>query len=193
MVQAFSFSLLLLLILGTCPQRQALLDWVKYQSQSWQSWIWGAKSPVLLAMTIQMLIVGLWLVPWLYAVGIGTRYPLPTAFACTAIANLLLICGTFIQLIFAAKVRNPSLWAFGGLASVLILLPILLSLVGESMPAIRMIWTLIGYAPWAFPGADRMLEVIFGILGQWLLLAFLLWKFQRTLQQLRVGSQTASV
>jgi len=57
-------SLLLLLFFGICPQRQALSDWVRYQPQGWQSYIWTNKSPALIAILILLMIANALLLPW---------------------------------------------------------------------------------------------------------------------------------
>lgn len=187
-----TFISTLVLIFGTCPQRQALLDWARYRSGSWQSLIWSDKSPVLLAVVIHLIIANALLVPWLFTIGIGTKKVVATVLLVIGTVNMLLIYGTFIQQVFATKIRNPVIWAIGGLSLWAIVFPTmlgLLQLTPERFPPIAALWTLFGYSFWYFETPPAAIPfAVTGIVLQWLILAFMLWKFQQTMDKLKAGT-----
>ncbi|MGL5061577.1 MAG: hypothetical protein ACRC62_16535 [Microcoleus sp.] len=179
---------LLVLIFAICPQRQALLDWARYRSPSWQSLIWSDKSPALLAVVIHLIIANALLIPWLFTIGIGTKQLIPTILLVIGTANTLLIYGTFIQQVFATKIRNPVMWAIGGLSLWAIVFPTLLGLLQltpDRFPPTAALWTLFGYSFWYFDKPVAIPFAVAGIVLQWLILGFLLWKFQQTMEKLK--------
>jgi hypothetical protein len=181
---------LLVLMFGICPQRQALLDWVRYDSLSWQSLIWSDKSPVLLAVVIHLVVANALLIPWLFAIGIGTKKIVETGLLVIATANIILIYSTFVQQVFATKIRNPMMWAIGGLSFWSIIAPTMLGLLQLSparIPATVALWTLFGYPFLHFNKPELIPFVGFGIVIQWLFLAFLLSRFQKTMQNLKAS------
>lgn len=196
----FSVALILILILSICPRRQALLDWVRYPSRSSQSWIWADKSPIAIAILIQILIAAALLLPWAFVTGITQRYLLETILVFIAIANVLFIYGVLVQQILAAKIRNPLVWAIGALGAGLILPPTILILLGlgftpaydptpEVARRVATIWTFFGYPFWDYGDRNSLPFVALAILLQWFLLAFLLLRLRRSLQQLRAGQR----
>jgi hypothetical protein len=190
---SFTSTLLLALMFGICPQRQALLDWAQAPAQDWQGLIWADKSPCLIAVAIQILIANALLLPWALITGAGDRQPLETVMVCITVSNLLLIFGVFIQLVFAAKIRNPSVWAVGGVSAWSILPPVvlgILKLTPDQNPGTIVLWTFFGYPFWNVPIWVALPLMGLGIIAQWLLLAALLWRFQQTLGQLKAVSQT---
>jgi hypothetical protein len=179
---------LLVLIFGICPQRQALLDWARYRSSSWQGLIWSDKSPALLAVVIHLIIANALLVPWLFTIGIGTKQPLATILFVIGTANILLIYGTFIQQVFATKIRNPVMWAIGGLSLWAIVFPTMLGLLQmtpDRFPPTAALWTLFGYSIRYFDKPVTIPFAVAGIVLQWLILGFLVWKFQQTMAKLK--------
>lgn len=179
--------LLLTLILGVCPQRQALLDWSRYSSHSWQSLIWADKSPALVAIGIQVAIATALLLPWQLIDGFGAKYPLMTLLTFLVVINVVLIAGAFVQLVLSTKIRHPLAWAVGGLALWLIVPPTLLTLLRlfpQDVPLSNALWVFLGYPAWQFPFPTLLPTTIVGILAQWLLLAALLWQLHRTLKNL---------
>lgn len=190
----YLLTALSLLILMFCisPQRQALLDWARYRSGSWQSLIWSDKSPALVAVVIHLIIANALLLPWLFAIGLAPKKILATILLVVGTANILLIYGTFIQQVFATKIRNPVMWAIGGLSLWAIVLPALLVLLlgwvqlsPDRIPATAALWTLFGYSFWYFNEPKAIPFAAAGLILQWLLLAFMLWKFQQTMQKLK--------
>jgi hypothetical protein len=181
--------LLLILIFGICPQRQALLDWARYRSPSWQSLIWSDKSPALLAVVIHLIIANTLLLPWLFTIWNGTEKVIVKIVLSVGPANILLIYGAFIQQVFATKIRNPRMWAIGGLSLWAIVFPILLlllQLTPDRFPPTVALWTLFGYSFfWHFDKPEAIPFVVAGIVLQWLILGFLVWNFQQTMEKLK--------
>jgi hypothetical protein len=183
--------LLLVLMLAICPQRQALLEWVRYDSPGWQSLIWSDRSPLLVAVIIHLIVASALLVPWLFWIGIGTKKLVETGLLVLCTTNTILISATFVQQVCATKVRNPMGWASCGFSIWLLLAPGMLlywKLIPDRIPATAALWTLFGYGFWQFYKPTAIPFVGLGILAQWLFLAFLLRRFQKTMQKLKVGT-----
>lgn len=174
--------LLLVLMFAICPQRQALLEWVRYDSPSWQSLIWSDRSPLLLAVVIHLIMASALLIPWLFW-GIGTQKLVETSLLVLCTTNTILIYATFVQQLGATKIRNPILGWF--LAPILLLW---LELWPDRIPATATLWTLFGYGFWQFDKPTAIPFVGLGILAQWLFMAFLLRRFQKTMQKLKAGT-----
>jgi hypothetical protein len=189
----FTAILLLILMFGICPQRQALLDWSRYQPQGRQSLMWADKSPILLAILIHSLIATALLLPWFLMTNFGRQHLVEAVIAYVSIVNTLLICGVLIQQILAAKIRNPLVWAIGALGLWLIVPPTLLGLldlVPTTIPATAIIWTFLGYPFWHFTQQNTLSFTVLGIVAQSVLLAFLLWRFNQMLRRLKIGTQS---
>jgi hypothetical protein len=185
---AFTVVLLLIITFGVCPQRQALLDWSRYPSKNWLSWVWADKSPALLSMGIHVLMANAILLPWTLIAGVGTQKPIETIIAFIGVSNILLIYGVLIQQIQAANIRNPNIWVVGGLSVWLIVPPTILSLMGllpKEIPVTTTLWTILGYPFWHFDQPETLIFTVFGILIQWLVLGGLLWQFNQTLEDLQ--------
>ncbi|WP_293155054.1 MULTISPECIES: ABC transporter permease [unclassified Microcoleus] len=183
--------LLLVLMVAICPQRQALLEWVRYDSPGWQSLIWSDRSPMLVAVIIHLIVVGALLVPWLFGIGIGTKKLVETGLIVLCTTNTILMYATFVQQFCATKLRNPMAWAICGLSIWSLVAPrilISLELIPDRNPATAALWTLFGYGFWQFDKPTTIPFVGLGILAQWVFLAFLLWRFQKTMQKLKVGT-----
>ncbi|WP_293130632.1 hypothetical protein [Microcoleus sp. bin38.metabat.b11b12b14.051] len=183
--------LLFLLMLAICPQRQALLDWTRYDSPSWQNLILSDRSPMLLAVVIHLIIANVVLVPWLFWIGIGTQKLVETALLILCTTNTILIYATLVQQVGATKIRNPMACAHCRLSLWSILAPlmlIVLELMPDRIPASAALWTLFGYGFWQFDQPTAIPFVGLGILAQWLFLAFLLWRFQKTMGKLKAGT-----
>lgn len=183
--------LLLVLIPAICPQRQALLEWVRYDSPGWPSLIWSDRSPVLLAVVIHLIVANVLLVPWLFLIGIGTQKLVETGLLVLCTTNTILMYATFVQLLGATKIRYPMISALRGAIVGWFLAPLLLlwlELWLDRIPATATLWTLFGYGFWQFYKPEAIPFVGLGILAQWLLLAFLLRRFQKIMQKLKAGT-----
>jgi hypothetical protein len=185
----FNFVLFLTLIFALCPQRQMLLDWARYQlplGGVGRDLMWGENSPAILAIAINLAIANAIVVPWLILYGAGQTQPL--WLGPLMLTNLMLIFAVFVQQIFAAKVRNPVIWALGSLALWLIVPPILLGTLGltpDRVPAAMALWTFLGNP--FFDGTKPVIirSALAGVLLQWIVIGFLVWQLTQRLQRLR--------
>ncbi|MEG4317540.1 MULTISPECIES: hypothetical protein [unclassified Microcoleus] len=183
--------LLLVLMLAICPQHQALLEWVRYDSPGWQNLIWSDRSPMLLAVVIHLIIANALLLPWIFWIGIGTQKLVETGLLVLCTTNTILIYATFIQQVCATKMRDPmarAIWGSIFLSMFASILLRFLELMPDRIPATAALWTLFGYGFWQFDKPTTIPFVGLGILAQWLFLAFLLWRFQKTMQKLKAGT-----
>ncbi|HEY9619637.1 MAG TPA: hypothetical protein V6C78_04665 [Crinalium sp.] len=191
-VYCVTLPLMLTLIFGVCPQRQALLDWKRYRSQTVQSLVWSDKSPAFIAVCVQVAIACGILLPWQLVAGLGVKQPFLTVLAFIVIANGVLIAGAFVQLILATKIRNPFVWAVGGLGVWLVVPPTLLALlkiVPSNIPISNALWTFLGYPFWHFTVPQTLPGTFVGIAAQWIVLALLLGQLQKTLKHLKTYPQ----
>ncbi|WP_293353759.1 MULTISPECIES: ABC transporter permease [unclassified Microcoleus] len=191
LMYVLTVMVLLVLMLAICPQRQALLEWVGYDSPGLQSLIWSNRSPLLVAVIIHLILVGALLVPWLFWIGIGTKKLVETSLLVLCTMNAILMYATFVQQVCATKLRNPMAWAICGLGIWSFIAPgmlLYLKLIPDRNPATAALWTLFGYGFWQFDKPTTIPFVGLGILAQWVFLAFLLWRFQKTMQKLKVGT-----
>ncbi len=192
-ISMYVLTLILLLVLmsAICPQRQALLEWVRYDSPGWQSLIWSDRSPLLVAVIIHVLVASALLVPWLFWIGIGTKKLVETGLLVLCTTNTILMYATFLQQVCATKIRNPMEWAICGLSIWSFFAPLMLGyleLIPDRIPATVALWTLFGYGFWQFDQPTAIPFVGLGILAQWLFLAFLLRRFQKNMQKLKAGT-----
>ena len=191
LMYVLTVMLLLVLMLAICPQRQALLEWVRYDSPGWKSLIWSDRSPLLVAVIIHLIVASVLLVPWLFWIGIGTKKLVETGLLVLCTTNTILMYATFVQQVCATKIRNPMAWAICGLSIWSFLAPLMLrswELIPDRIPATAALWTLFGYGFWQFDKPTTIPFVGLGILAQWLFLAFLLRRFQKTMQKLKAGT-----
>ena len=183
-----SVVMLLMLMFALVPQRQALLDWSRYQARGLQSWLWADKSPMLLAMVVHLAMVYGLLLPWVFVNGLGWKYPGETIVTAIGLTNTLLIYGLFIQTVMAGRTRNPLVWTVGGLAVWMLIPPILLGvlrLTPDKIPSSAALWTFFGYPFLAWDEPFGLLFSQIGLLFQWVLLGLLVWQCDRVLKQLR--------
>ncbi len=181
---ALSLSLILML----CPGRQLLMDWTRYdrsRGQHWSDLIWGDKSPAPVAMGLNMGLIYLFLMPWLWIL-FGGDY-LAHSLLLLPLGGLVILYSLVYQRIVASNLRHADAWAIGTLIG-LLLLPIL-GLVSlqinpnqEALP-----WTLLLGVPLDYQ--DTMsAEFMIGIGLQWLLIALLACSLN---QHLKTMAQTA--
>ncbi|NET08775.1 MAG: hypothetical protein F6K16_29575, partial [Symploca sp. SIO2B6] len=186
-----SAVMLLLLMLAIAPQRQALLDWSRYQSKTLNSWLWADKSPMLLAMVLHLIMVYSLLVPWTFLTGVSEENLVGAIISFIGVANTLLIYGFCIQTILAGRFTNPIVWAIGGLIVWLIVPPAMLALLQltpDNIPASTMLWTILGYPFFEWDNPVSLLFTQFGLIVQWGILGVLIWWCDRTFKQLAKAS-----
>jgi hypothetical protein len=138
-----------ILMAALMPQRQMLLDWVRYRrervSTGKKFWsrsilkdlIWGEKSPALLAIGLNLLIAAAIFTPWIVTWADSTQQL--QALAAIVLASLfVLICAAIGQLFMFAKSPKRIVWASGTIAALIFVPPTILfalSLYPSQVPA----------------------------------------------------------
>ncbi|MGK7887973.1 MAG: hypothetical protein AB4042_01470, partial [Leptolyngbyaceae cyanobacterium] len=175
------------ILFAIAPQRQALLDWSRYEAKGLASWLWADKSPMLLAMAVNLLIVYGLLIPWTYLTGIGLIQPVQTAIAFLSCGTALMTYGTLIQIIMASRTRNPFTWAVGTFFLCLTIPPLILVIVQltpDNIVASATLWAILGFPFAIFDSPIAFGFTLVGIVIQGIVLGGLLWQCDRTLKQL---------
>ncbi|MDY6805450.1 MAG: hypothetical protein SXA11_16805 [Cyanobacteriota bacterium] len=130
---AWNFLLFCGLIASLSPQRQALQDWARYRREGgkkrkfhylMRDLIWGEKSPAVVALDFNLLIVAALFVPAVLLVADRASQQMQMLLALLLNVGLILICATIAQLMLLMKVRKRALWAAGTVGT-LIILPLL--------------------------------------------------------------------
>lgn len=138
--------LILVAIFWICPQRQALLDWLRLPQRGWLGWLWADKSPVIVAIPTFIAINAAILIPWallnfpraklsgIHWALVFLGYYLPIVFY-----------GLIIQLFFTSRLRNPSIWAVITVVVCSIVPPLLLGVLGRGYDEPIAMWSALGY------------------------------------------------
>lgn len=150
-IRAFSETLGYILVLNLLlfiglmaalsPHRQTVQDWARYSHRNsfkflWQDWVWGEKSPAIVAIAINAIFATGLLALWIWL------WPNETNKTAALVNLLLFISSTTIyaviaQLILLMKIQKRGIWAATGICA-LIVLPLiglqLLSLAPDDQP-----------------------------------------------------------
>ena len=190
LLYAFNMGLTIVIMLALCPQRASLLDWLRFQKHPQgilRDLVWADKSPAILAIAINLVIINALYVPWMLLVGVEKEPPTVAAIIVLSMTGVLLIYTAVVQQIFALKIRNPYTWTMGGLGLWMLVPPIMLSIlsiVPEQMPASMMIWTFLGYPFSDFVEPMVISSALVGLVAQLCVMVLLVWQFQNHLQNL---------
>jgi hypothetical protein len=171
-----NFFLFLSTIAALTPQRQSLLDWVKFGALSTteehpsgfgyilRDLIWSDKSPAPIAIAINLVITQVPIVIWLNSWGNPVFSSKATLVLASFVITMLLF-SLITQLVLFLKTRNPSAWVTG-IISALIFLPVLimlsLSISPERYPSL---WLFFGY-PWLVVSNINLSDIILAFAGQ---------------------------
>lgn len=190
LLYAFNFGLTIVIMLALCPQRASLLDWLRFQKHPQgivRDLVWADKSPAIVAIAINLVIINTLYVPWMFLVGVGKENPSVAAIIVLSLTGVLLIYTAVVQQIFALKIRNPYTWTMGGLGLWMLVPPIMLgilSIVPEQMPASMMIWIFLGYPFSDFAEPMLISSALVGLVAQLCVIVLLVWQFQNHLRTL---------
>lgn len=158
------------------PQRQSLLDWVRFGAFSTtedhpsgfkyilRDLIWSDKSPAPIAIAINLLFTQLPILIWVNSwTNNEIRGKAMVVLASFSISIILISLIT--QLILFLKTRNPTAWATG-MISALILLPALVMLsLSISPDRYGGLWLFFGF-PWIVVSNIKLSDIILGFAGQ---------------------------
>jgi hypothetical protein len=180
-------TLMVVLMFAIVPSRQALLDWSRYQSRGVMSWVWSDKSPMLLALVINLGLASALLIPWTLLSGISVQDRIGALVSFVSVVMTILMAGLFTQIVFAKRVRNPVTWALGSLVlwlSVPAAIMGLLQLLPDRLGFMATFWTLFGYPFWHFENPLALAFTLVGMVLQALVIGMLALQLYQTLNQL---------
>lgn len=124
-VQVFNLILFLILIFALSPHRQNLQDWARFRHQNsqekrniWRDLLLGEKSPSVLAITLNVLIVNMYMLPsvLLFPFAEKTTIVLGLIFS----GAVILVYATIAQLLMMLKTNKRGLIASGAVSSLII-------------------------------------------------------------------------
>ncbi|HLO52056.1 MAG TPA: hypothetical protein VK211_26875, partial [Kamptonema sp.] len=185
------------LIAALSPHRQTLQDWARYRQERLKTGvkyslirdlIWGEKSPAVVAIAVNLLIVAALFVPaTLIFAEAGDRNQIILALLYTI--SFLLICATISQVMLLMKTSKRAFWAAGTVAAAIILPPMILGVLsinpGENGGGL---WLLTPFALDAIRYASINV-IVSTLLAQFAFFGFL--NFQLT-RQLKKAGESAS-
>jgi hypothetical protein len=138
------------LIIILSPHRQTVQDWARYRHQKtdkslFQDLMWGEKSPALLAIFMNLVIVAIpIMVVWTRRPDIFNAKVLLTVFLSI---TMMMIYATITQLVLLMKTRKRTMWAISTLGVVMYLPAIILLLLGDSPAKNPTLWLFSSF-PW---------------------------------------------
>ncbi len=111
----YNFIAIFLIVLAVTPKRQAVIDWLRFERPSFGDWIWSEKSPAMVGVVINLVIINcLWVMKFLTSpdfTQIGLLTLLSQAF------NLITFA-VIMQLILLLRVSKPETWLTGAIAAI---------------------------------------------------------------------------
>ncbi len=171
-----NFFVFLAAITALTPQRQSLLDWVRFGALSTteehssgfgyilRDLIWSDKSPAPIAIAINLIITQLPILIWVNSWN-NSEIRSRALIVIASFAISVLIISLVIQLILFLKNRNPSAWATGTV-SALIFLPVLIMLSLSITPErYAGVWLFFGF-PWVVVANIKLSDIILAFGGQ---------------------------
>lgn len=188
--------LLLIAIAALSPQRQALLDWVRFGALSTteehpsgfayilRDLIWSDKSPAPIAIGLNLIITQLPVLIWINSWN-NAELRDKAITVITSLALSILIIALITQLILFLKNRNPSAWATGTVSAI-IFLPILIMLSLSISPnRYAGVWLFFSY-PWAVVANIKFADIITAFAGQISVIIALTLQLIYRLQQAKI-------
>ncbi|HAG81088.1 MAG TPA: hypothetical protein DCL61_07915 [Cyanobacteria bacterium UBA12227] len=198
-VSLVTLFLFIAVMWATSPQRQTLLDWARYEqgktrasqklfNTSWADLVLGKRSPVLVAITLNLAITGIVWLPWVLLLPLSSQTKIQAIAGLILSANLILIYALINQLILLKKRTKSGILTAGTLSVVILLPPVILS--AFSLQKMTGIWLFSVFgAPWMMFNQASAISVILSLLGQWVIMGGL--SFYLT-QQLQRAGESAS-
>lgn len=193
-VSMVNLGFLLCLIGAITPNRQMLIDWARYletslptaQGKKKEDLVWGEKSPIGWAVTINVAIVtAIWL-PWLVAqVGVVSGGKILAGMVLSA--NLIWIYALLVQLLVLGQTKLVKIRT-GVTLSAVIGLPSLLFSVLEVKNATLWMFAVFGSC-WQFLPEASLTSIFLSLLGQIVTMIMLDWHLRQQLNQL--GASTS--
>ncbi|MFP4103505.1 ABC transporter permease, partial [Coleofasciculus sp.] len=197
-VLAFNLVLFLGLIAALSPQRQALQDWARYRHQNRSTvksslmadLLWGEKSPALLAIAMNCMIVALPLTGWILLASVDINLKLQAFASLILSLSMILIYSAIAQFILLMKTPKRGIWATGIVVATIVLPPTLLSVLsiypGQNWGGL---WLFTAF-PWDYVMRHASIGLVLqAFLVQVIILGGLNWQLRR---QLRLAGESAT-
>jgi hypothetical protein len=190
-ILAFSVNsiIFLILIAVLSPGRQTLKDWARYKNiTSRQEWIWGEKSPAVVAIAINLAIALLPKIPWILLSGAELDDKTRAILNLLCFASLIIIYAAIAQLILLTKAKNPMFWAAGAVGVAIALPPIVATVLSASSEQQPILWLFTIFPAIATSYAPTTTKIV-ALLSQWSILVLLSFKLNR---QLRLAGESTT-
>jgi hypothetical protein len=195
----------LMLIVALSPQRQALMDWVRYRrpllsqnppqpsrhSNLRQELLWGEKSPALLAIALNLGIAATLWCPWVLW-GLNDRDKTNVLLGLLFSGGLILISATLAQCILLWKRNQHQAWVGATISSLVFLSAIGLgglATLTDRIPGGEL-WLLTAF-PFQALGSASHLSVFLALLTQIGILGCLSWQLTQQFRQLGMSASQA--
>ncbi|MFN6518467.1 MAG: ABC transporter permease [Nostoc sp. CreGUA01] len=200
----YNLGLIFSLIAILSPHRQVIQDWARYRHQASNKSIWwdliaSEKSPALVAIAINLIIVS---IPWFVWISLTSafniddspnwagdnvdRFKILLALALTI--SIMLIYATIAQLILLLKTPRRSFWAIGTVSGVMFIPPMILEFLGMSSWKNPTIW-LFSTFPWSAIQYSAATTILMAFLAQLSVLGLL--NFHLT-KQVKLAGESAT-
>ncbi len=193
-VSLINLAFLLCLIGAITPNRQMLIDWARYleaslptaKGQKMQDLLWGEKSPIGWAVTINLAITSAIWLPWLFA-QLGAFNGIKALAGMVLSANLIWMYALLVQL-FTLGTNKLVTIRTGVALSAVIGLPFVLFSVLEVKSATLWMFAVFGSC-WQFLAEASVTSIFVSLLGQIVTMIMLDWQLRQQLNQL--GASTS--
>ncbi|NWF59718.1 MAG: ABC transporter permease subunit [Fischerella sp.] len=208
------FNLLLLfgLIAILSPHRQAIQDWARYRHQNisnskrtWQNsllqnLIWDEKSPALITMVINLVIVTTPLAIWILLAPALNTHPINNSnwlievgsfkaiLGVALFITLMMIYATLAQRMLLMKTVKRSFWATGTVAAAIFLPPMLLGMLGVQASETPILWLFSSF-PWTGLEYATTTTVFMALLGE---LSVLVLLNLQLIRQVKLAGESAT-
>lgn len=212
LIAVFNLLLLFALLAILLPHRQTIQDWARYRHQNfsssqtarnkswWHDFIWGEKSPSLVAIMINLLIVTTPLVIWILLAPVLNIHHndsidwvnsfgrIKAILAVVFFISLMMIYATLAQIILLMKNPKPSFWAIGIVGAAMFFPPIILGTLGITHDENSLIW-LFSTFPWAGMKNSAISSIFMALLAEFSILALL---NIRLIKQVKLAGESAT-
>ena len=189
-ILSLNFCLFLVLIAALSPHRQTLQDWARYRRQPsagerrrslFHDLTVGERSPALLAIAINLLIVAVIVTPWvlMWPSAIVQRNTLAALIVSSA---MILIYAALVQVILMARLPKRGIWAIASVGTAIVLPVVIFGVLQQTPENSPLLW-LFSVAPWvAVPNVVH--ELIFiNVLGQLAIFVGLTYRLNQQIKQ----------
>jgi hypothetical protein len=176
------------------PHRQSLLDWARYRHakpttvaqekgrsgrRMWSDLLWGDRSPAMLAIAVNWLLVVAVLLPWIVA---WSAHQLPALVVIVLTGLFMLVCAAIAQLVLFSKSNRRAILA-AAILGILVVIPPLFMGIANVYPQKAAIFWLVSAIPVAAWQYLTWNSVMLSVLGYCLVLGGLTLRLKRQLHR----------